>query len=273
MSTIEILALASITIDDDIQQRTSINDSLVTEYSETIADWQSTAPATVFFDGDNHWLADGFHRYHAATKAGLDALFVIIQTGDKRDAIRHSLGANATHGLRRSESDLARAYQTAVTFNLCGATDSKGVAALLGCSDRHARALTFEARSVEKDKKITEIQRLADDGMHQRDIADRMGVSVGTVNSTLVQKRNSAKTEHAVEIDKLTIAAPADRPELLALAQWQRAGIDRLDAEGMLNGKAGVLEYIRLWIEKESPSIDTGAILLTAQPTATNGAA
>lgn len=244
----ETLELATIVVDSAIQQRIDIDANLVGDYAETIADWQSTAPLVVFRDADGaHWLADGFHRHAAARKAGLATVAAEVRQGDKRDAIRHSLSANAKHGARRGAADLAKAYQTAVAMKFCPTDDAKAVAELLACSERHARDLTASARTQAKDNQRAAILSRIDCGLSQREIANELGCSVGLVNAT-VQKRHSAKIERK--------AAPTtgDKPDNSAshpgrdhLSDWQRDILRRLDAQAALNGRAGVVNALQTW--------------------------
>jgi regulator of replication initiation timing len=62
-------------------------------------------PVTVFFDGKDYWLADGFHRYHAHKAAGFKEIECEQKTGTKRAAFIFSLGANATHGMPRTNEE------------------------------------------------------------------------------------------------------------------------------------------------------------------------
>jgi site-specific DNA-methyltransferase (adenine-specific) len=66
-------------------------------------------PVTVFYDGREYWLADGFHRVAAAQNIGKDRILADVQQGRQRDAILYSVGANARHGLPRSNEDKRRA--------------------------------------------------------------------------------------------------------------------------------------------------------------------
>ncbi|NJR74989.1 MAG: ParB N-terminal domain-containing protein, partial [Scytonema sp. CRU_2_7] len=68
-------------------------------------------PILVFYDGKNYWLADGFHRLHATKKAGRQEIAVEIHQGSRRDALLYSVGANANHGLRRTNADKRRAVE------------------------------------------------------------------------------------------------------------------------------------------------------------------
>jgi hypothetical protein len=74
---------------------------------------------TAYFDGEHYWLADGFHRLQAYKQfvetTDLDPprwIGVDVQEGTKRDALLHAAGANAQHGLSRSDDDKRRAVDT-----------------------------------------------------------------------------------------------------------------------------------------------------------------
>src|SRR3954468_17862768 len=66
-------------------------------------------PVVVFQDGDLYWLADGFHRFGAAQSIGVETIACDVREGGLRDAILYSCGANADHGLKRSNEDKRRA--------------------------------------------------------------------------------------------------------------------------------------------------------------------
>jgi hypothetical protein len=70
---------------------------------------QEFPAVTVFRIDGKYYLADGFHRYSAAQRAGLPCIKAEIKDGDKRSAILHSVGANSNHGLRRTNEDKRRA--------------------------------------------------------------------------------------------------------------------------------------------------------------------
>lgn len=101
--------LASIRVDGGTQPRSAIDQGVVAEYAEALKAGEKFPPVTVFHDGAEHWLGDGFHRFHAHRHAGLDSIAVEIRTGTQRDAVLFSVGANAAHGLRRSNEDKRKA--------------------------------------------------------------------------------------------------------------------------------------------------------------------
>jgi hypothetical protein len=82
------------------QPRGRLDDDVVERYAEAMVAglWdfrKSSAPIVAFYDGMDHWLADGFHRLAGAKKARLDELEVDVRQGNQRDAILYSVGANA----------------------------------------------------------------------------------------------------------------------------------------------------------------------------------
>jgi hypothetical protein len=69
----------------------------------------------VFRDGEGaHWLADGFHRVEGARRAGVKRIAAEVREGNRLAAIEYSLGANSTHGLKRTNADKRRAVATAL---------------------------------------------------------------------------------------------------------------------------------------------------------------
>lgn len=94
------------------QSRVSLNEAAVAEYAEIIRFGGDLPPVVVFEDGSDIWLADGFHRYHAHRAAGAMDIACEVRQGTKRDAVLFSVGANAAHGLRRTNEDKRRAVMT-----------------------------------------------------------------------------------------------------------------------------------------------------------------
>lgn len=103
------LKLADIRIDGGTQSRVAINTGVVADYANAMREGEQLPPLLVFFDGAAHWLADGFHRFHASRKVGLSAVEVELVQGTLQDAKLHAYGANKSHGLRRTNEDKRKA--------------------------------------------------------------------------------------------------------------------------------------------------------------------
>lgn len=102
------IKLDSIRIDGGTQIRVKIDVSVVDEYAESICD---LPPADVFLDGEDIWLAGGFHRFHAHLKAGAKTMLCSVHKGTKRDALLFAICDNQGHGLRRTNLDKESAVE------------------------------------------------------------------------------------------------------------------------------------------------------------------
>jgi len=105
------LPLAAIRTDGGTQPRAEINDEVVQDYADALQAGATLPPLTVYFDGQTYWLADGFHRAAAARQIGWLDYPAVVHQGTQRDAVLHSVGVNATHGLRRTNADKRRAVE------------------------------------------------------------------------------------------------------------------------------------------------------------------
>ena len=101
----EDLSITQIRIDQEIQARCKINNAVVSEYSEAMQRGAIFPPITVFYDGSQYWLADGFHRVKAKEANGDCKILAEVEFGSRREAKLYAAGANVNHGLRRKTAD------------------------------------------------------------------------------------------------------------------------------------------------------------------------
>lgn len=109
---IQTLRTDQIGLDDVTQMRQGVSHETVREYAEAMEQGAEFPPVIVYFDGRRHWLADGFHRARAHRFLSLPEIKADVREGTQRDAILHAVGANASHGLRRTNADKRRAVET-----------------------------------------------------------------------------------------------------------------------------------------------------------------
>jgi len=106
-----LLELEKVRLDGGTQPRAQLDMLVISEYAQAMADGAVFPPVVVFYDGTDHWLADGFHRVHAARMAGCFGVAVDVRQGTRRDAVLHACGANSSHGLRRTGADKRRVVE------------------------------------------------------------------------------------------------------------------------------------------------------------------
>jgi hypothetical protein len=217
-----MISLALVRFDSDCQSRVSLDEETVTEYAYRMKEGATFPPITVFFDGSEYWLADGFHRYAAhkgvARERGDEATAEVaaeIRQGTRLDAVRHALSANALHGKRREPGDYRKGYSIAVRCGLCEAHDVAAVRGLLACSERWARDLTAQAREALERERNARIVAAREAGEPVRQIAAREGIKLRSAYN--VQFRQTSEIAH--------IPAPPSRPIPPAIAALDRPSL------------------------------------------------
>jgi hypothetical protein len=106
--------LAAIQFDSATQVRAQIDVGAVAEYAERMeANDQFPAP-TLFQDGEVYFIGDGWHRLLAAQKNGAVTFPCSVGQGGREAAIKHALGANSEHGLKRTTADKQNAVRLAL---------------------------------------------------------------------------------------------------------------------------------------------------------------
>ena len=112
-ATFSEIAIAAIISDTAAQIRADGTDpQVVGDYAEAMEQGAVFPPVVLFHDGADYFAADGFHRIAAAETIGRGTVLADVRQGTRRDAILHAVGANADHGLRRSQSDRRNAVLT-----------------------------------------------------------------------------------------------------------------------------------------------------------------
>ncbi len=106
------IILRRLSLDAGTQSRAGLDMANVAELRELLQAGEDLDPIEVVFDGNRYYVVDGFHRVEAHGQEGRKAIRARIRRGTLRDAILLSVGANARHGLRRTNADKRRAVET-----------------------------------------------------------------------------------------------------------------------------------------------------------------
>lgn len=142
------LNIADIRVNGGTQSRAGINRETVAEYAEAMQGGAVFPPLVVFHDGASYWLADGFHRYHAYAQINSHDVSADVRQGSQRDAILFSVGANASHGLRRTNDDKRRAVMVLLNDSEWSAWSDREIARQAGVSNRFVGNLRGQTVSV-----------------------------------------------------------------------------------------------------------------------------
>jgi hypothetical protein len=201
---IDTIPLGTVRINGGTQSRVELNQATIAEYVELIRASVELPPVITFFDGATFWLADGFHRYNAHRDAGAMEITSEIRTGTQRDAILFSVGANASHGLRRTNEDKRRAVTTLLNDSEWSTWSDNAIAR--ACAVSHHTVAGMRApilanskmepvRTVERNGKTYE-QNTANIGKTK---SEQVGVdSEPKTAGTRMDARTTAGGEHVV---------------------------------------------------------------------------
>jgi len=186
------LNIKAIRIDGGTQSRVEINGEAVSEYAEALSAGASFPPVVTFFDGVDHWLADGFHRFHAFNKLGIVSIDADVRTGTQRDAVLYSWGANDKHGLPRSNAD-KRHIVTVILKDEQGRqwSDNK-IAKDFGFSHPFVGNVRRSLETVSSEKSA------------ERTYTTKHGTTavMNTANIGVQQHRDAAKARHEEDIER-----------------------------------------------------------------------
>ena len=111
------LPLTAIRLDGHTQSRVAVLEDVVRDYADEYRAKTAMPPLVVFYDGKDYWLADGFHRFKAAQQAKMLTIRCDIKRGGREAAAWHSVGANRSHGLRRTTADKQNAVRMALELH------------------------------------------------------------------------------------------------------------------------------------------------------------
>lgn len=147
-----MLDLNLIRIDGGTQSRAKLNNDVVTEYAEAYKAGAKFPAVTVYFDGKDRWLADGFHRYFAAKQAGKTSIHETIVPGTLREAKFHSWKANQEHGQRRTNEDKRNIVLEVLADEEAGKWSDNHIAKEFGFSPTFVGSLRKSLSTVDSEK-------------------------------------------------------------------------------------------------------------------------
>jgi hypothetical protein len=149
--TIQALAISVIRMDGGTQPRFQLYEEVVADYAEDLRQGATFPPVIVFWDEREkmYWLADGFHRVRAHEAIGAKEVRAEIHLGSRREAVLYSVGANAAHGLRRTNADKRRAVERLLRDDEWGKWSNREIARRCGVSDTFVGDLRRNLSSVQ----------------------------------------------------------------------------------------------------------------------------
>jgi hypothetical protein len=182
---VRLLPLGAITVAEECQLRAAGSQATVDDYADALANGAIFPPIVAFDDGEAIWLADGFHRLDAHQKARLAEIAVDLRAGTRRDAKLFAAGANATHGLRRTQADKVRAITALLSDPEWRDWSDREIARRTGTSDKTVAKVRRDLMNgVDAEIRVEQRTFVSRHGTE----ATRRVVTAATAPSALVQR-------------------------------------------------------------------------------------
>jgi hypothetical protein len=237
------IEISAIRIDGGTQARLKLDHNVVKEYAECMKDGDKFPPVTVFYDGSEYWLANGFHRYFATKSNGELEIECEVKQGTLDDAVLYAFSADGRQGLSRSAEDNRNIIIRMIQHPVWGKWSNAEIAKHVGVSKMTVGRVKA---SLEKDKPAPTKKKYKDKHGNESTIETK---NIGKTKEKKVTKEEPTTESDDQIVRELTDALTAVSQEntllkdKIAIGQWDASEIEKIDAEELI---AELREQIRI---------------------------
>jgi len=203
------ISLSKIVTNAGTQSRAKIDENVIAEYADRMKEGDSFPPVTVFHDGLDYYLADGFHRFFAAKKVGSPGILCDVKAGTLRDAILYSFGANNKHGLPRTAADKRKSVMAMLEDIEWQDWSDREIARQCGVSHTFVSAMRKELNKPKAETKMNirgkQTSRVEKPKQEEEPQIDEAAVQQETIQAAITELQKSNEDLQ----DQLTVAMAA----------------------------------------------------------------
>ena len=225
------LKLKQIRTDGGTQARVSMCSETIAEYASKMSDGVVMPPAVVFHDGEEYWLADGFHRYFAAKSNGDLEIECEVKDGTVEDAMLYSFSANGGRGLSMTPEDNHSIVSRMLSHPKWKAWTDKQIAKHIHVSNSTVGRIRRKLEESGKVEKKTEKKYIDKHGNEATMKVDKIGRKPSPKD--LPKAPESDSSDDLMQELTHTIAALSEENTLLkdkiAIEQWDASEIEKAD--------------------------------------------
>lgn len=238
----------NIRTDGGTQSRISLNQDVVNEYAELMAEGVKFPPLAVYHDGSDHWLVDGFHRYFALKKNGASLVEVDATAGTLRDAQLKSKAVNHDHGLRRTNADIRKAIEDMLKDEEWSKWSYSEIAKWVGTSkatvgriklqvdeqnpdaNKEETTKKYVRNGFEAEMDLTHLNKLNEKKRAERPVGTKPDSS--TIDEAKLENQQLNDQVHELsEVITSLSDENARLKDVIAVAQWDAPDIEKMDIE------------------------------------------
>jgi len=248
---VKTLNLLNIRIDGGTQARLQLNQDVVAEYAEKMREGEVFPPVTVFFDGSEYWLADGFHRYFATKSNAKTSIDCDVENGTQQEAKKYSWKANTRRGLRLNHDDYRNIILAMLQDIEAKEWSNRKIAEWVGVThttvnkiknsletdssepkekkyiDKHGNESVMNTENIGKAKPKTTKPDMTSARMVEQEVVLELNEKIDELSQTI----NMLADENTLMRDKI------------AIGQWDATEIEKIDAQQTI---ADLREQLRI---------------------------
>jgi cell division protein FtsB len=255
-----MLALYKIRIDGGTQARVKLNQELVNKYAEQMKDGDKFPPITVFNDGSDNWLADGFHRFFAHKANEETMVEAEIIKGTLEDATLYAYAANAKRGMSMSDEDNRNVIILMLKHPKWSLWSDREISRHVGVSNmtvgRVKQSLNLPKEDVVKYNKFGKEYEMKTEKLKvraERPVGTKPDVSTINEDKLAIDNLNDQISGLSDTINELSNENTMLKDQI-AVGQWDASDIEKLDVEDVIKD---LREQVRI-LEIENKSLREG---------------
>lgn len=125
--------------DGGTQPRGVLDEDHINDLLHALKNGAKLEAILLYYDGENYWLTDGYHRLAAIIRHGKDKIKATIRQGTLQDAQWHSFSVNQHNVLKRSNADKQRAIVGALKHFYGASRSNLDIAKHCGVDEKTVR--------------------------------------------------------------------------------------------------------------------------------------
>jgi ParB-like chromosome segregation protein Spo0J len=232
--------LAEIRLDGGTQVRVELLTGKVAEYAEKMEEGEEFPALTVFHDGSHYWLADGFHRWHAASRAGLTSIKVTVLSGTVDDAQIYAFGANAKRGIPTSPEDNRSIVQRMFEHPISKDWTNAAIARHIGLSKMTVGRIKNSLQIVEP-----EVKTITNRGRTFEVPTESLSRKPKKEKEEKVKEEQDQNNELADTINDL-VAENQRLKDAVAVGQWDASEIEKIDVQDTITELREQIRFLEI---------------------------
>lgn len=255
-----MLALYKIRTDGGTQARVKLNQELVNKYAEQMKDGDKFPPITVFNDGSDNWLADGFHRFFAHKANEETMVEADVISGTLEDATLYAYAANAKRGMSMSDEDNRNVITLMLKHPKWSLWSDREISRHVGVSNttvgRVKQSLNLPKEDVVKYNKNGKEYEMKTEKLKvraERPAGTKPDVSTINEDKLAIDNLNDQISGLSDTINELSNENTMLKDKM-AIGQWDASEIEKLDVEDIIKD---LREQVRI-LEIENKSLREG---------------